>query len=108
MTNTTFTEAYNRLHPTLKQYIPVVDRVHGPHHPEFHDVRAIYEKIIAKIEANPAETPDLTEEFSKLRAISDNYAVPGDVCETYEAVYNMLSELDSAYMSQAATMIRKQ
>ena len=33
----------------------------------------------------------------KLREITDNYTVPGDVCESYEAVYNMLAELDKAY-----------
>ena len=35
--------------------------------------------------------------FVKLREITDNYTVPGDVCESYEAVYNMLAELDKAY-----------
>lgn len=46
-----------------------------------------------------AGKPDLVDEFVKLREITDNYTVPGDVCESYEAVYNMLAELDRAYES---------
>ena len=38
----------------------------------------------------------MDNEFKQLREITDNYTVPSDVCETYEAVYNMLSELDEA------------
>ena len=41
--------------------------------------------------------PDLREEFTRIREISNNYEVPGDVCETYEAVYHMLAKLDKAY-----------
>jgi regulator of cell morphogenesis and NO signaling len=44
-----------------------------------------------------SKKPELSEEFSRLREITDNYKVPGDVCESYEAVYNMLAELDNAY-----------
>ena len=40
---------------------------------------------------------DLTEEFARLRVITDHYTVPSDVCESYEAVYRMLAELDEAY-----------
>ncbi len=43
--------------------------------------------------------PDLVDEFVKLRKITDNYTVPEDVCESYEAVYNLLAELDKAYES---------
>ncbi len=41
--------------------------------------------------------PDLDSEFTRLRAVTDNYTVPSDVCESYEAVYKMLLELDQAY-----------
>lgn len=78
----------------LNMYVPIVDRVHGPHHPEFHDVRRVYTELVEKIEKD--ET-DLNEKFKELREISDNYLVPGDVCETYEAVYHMLAEIDQAY-----------
>lgn len=97
--DTTFKEATTRLLPVLKQYVPIVDRVHGEHHPEFHDVRAVVNAIIEKSEAAGANIPELTEEFKKLRSITDKYTIPGDVCESYAAVYNMLAELDKAYLS---------
>ena len=70
-------------------------RVHGGSHPEFHEVHRIYDQIKEKIKNN--KKPDLTKEFSDLREITDNYKVPSDVCESYEAVYHMLAELDIAY-----------
>lgn len=81
----------------LNQFTPVVDRVHGPTHPEFHDVKDIWFEINHKTEAAGSEKPELDKEFSELRDITNNYEVPGDVCETYEAVYNMLEEVDTAY-----------
>jgi iron-sulfur cluster repair protein YtfE (RIC family) len=41
--------------------------------------------------------PELNQEFAQLREITNNYTVPVDVCESYEAVYKMLSEIDKAY-----------
>lgn len=87
----------NELFPTLVQYVPVVDRVHGNHHPEFHEVRRLFDSICQKTQASNVKKPDLLEEFSQLQEITKNYAVPEDVCETYEAVYEMLSQLSVAY-----------
>lgn len=85
---------------TLAQYVPVVARVHGGNHPEFHQVREVYDKLARKMKDTGAGKPDLVEEFVKLREITDNYKIPDGVCESYEAVYNMLAELDKAYESQ--------
>jgi iron-sulfur cluster repair protein YtfE (RIC family) len=52
-----------------------------------------------KIKEAGTEVPELNEEFAKLREITNNYTVPDDVCESYEAVYNMLAELDKAYQA---------
>ncbi|HRY12576.1 MAG TPA: iron-sulfur cluster repair di-iron protein, ric [Syntrophomonadaceae bacterium] len=93
----TFNEIKKDRFPTLEQYVPIVARVHGEHHPEFHEVRKIFDAINKKIKEAGSERPELSEEFSKLRAITDNYKVPGDACEAYEAVYNMLAEVDKAY-----------
>ena len=82
---------------TLKQYVPVVARVHGAHHPEFHEVQTLFNAIAAKTKAKGSLKPDMTEEFARLRVITDHYTVPEDVCESYEAVYSMLAELDEAY-----------
>jgi regulator of cell morphogenesis and NO signaling len=93
----TFEEVKTGHFKKLELYVPVVARVHGGHHPEFHEVRKIYDEIIKKTEEAGSNRPELSEEFASLREITDNYTVPGDVCESYEAVYNMLSELDEAY-----------
>lgn len=81
----------------LELYVPVVARVHGGTHPEFHDVHEVYKKINEKIKTAGSKKLELSEEFTQLRKITDNYKIPADTCESYEAVYNMLSELDQAY-----------
>ena len=93
----TFNEVKERNLAKLGQFVPVVDRVHGDSHPEFHDVKRVFDEIDLKIKKAGVEIPELDSEFKELREITDNYSVPGDVCESYEAVYNMLEELDKAY-----------
>ena len=83
----------------LKVYVPVVARVHGGAHPEFHEVHEIYNKISEKLKSEESDNLDLEEEFKNLRKVTDNYKIPEDTCESYEAVYNMLYELDEAYNS---------
>lgn len=95
--NTKFTQALDKSFKTLEQYVPIVARVHGGTHPEFHEVRKLFDEIAEKITKVRSESPELTGEFAKLREITNNYTVPTDVCESYEAVYKMLSELDEAY-----------
>lgn len=92
-----FINTVEELMPTLIQYVPVVQRVHGAHHPEFHQVRIVFDAISTKLKhSNPL---DLNEEFAQLRSITNNYAIPDDVCESYEAVYDMLKALDVAYVN---------
>lgn len=93
----TFNEVKGSHFKTLSQYVPIVDRVHGGHHPEFHKVRSLFEEISEKTKKAGSNKLDLNEEFKNLREVTNNYTVPGDVCESYEAVYNMLEELDKAY-----------
>ena len=97
MNKAVFNEVVAKHLPTLNQYVPVVARVHGGTHPEFHKVRELFDAIDGKISKSSANNPDLNEDFAKLREITDNYKIPDDVCESYEAVYNMLGELDNAY-----------
>lgn len=85
------TESHVKL---LKQYTPILARVHGPNHPELAEVNELVKSLTDKIGKKDA---DLSEEFGKLREVSSNYEVPSDGCETYEAVYTMLSELDEAF-----------
>lgn len=92
-----FNEVKEKHFKTLEQYVPVVARVHGEHHPEFHEVKKIFDSISAKTKEAGSEKPELEDEFAKLRQVTTNYTVPTDVCESYEAVYKMLAELDKAY-----------
>lgn len=97
MSNETFNEARKRYFMALEQFVPVVSRVHGISHKEFYEVRKLFDAINAKTKGAGSERPELKEEFDRLREITDNYTVPGDVCESYEAVYKMLAEIDKAY-----------
>ena len=92
-----FTEAIEENLERLEQYVPVVARVHGGSHPEFHDVKRVFDEVNVKVKNRQNEKPNLDNEFKELRKITDNYTVPADVCESYEAVYDMLEELDKAY-----------
>ena len=92
-----FNQSVKKHMKTLALYVPVVARVHGEHHPEFHRVREVYEQLARKVKASGAQRPDLREEFLLLREITAHYTVPDDVCESYEAVYHLLKELDKAY-----------
>ena len=94
---TTFNKVKERNLERLEQFVPIVARVHGGSHPEFHDVHKLFNEINAKAKEIAPEKPELDNEFKELRKITDNYTVPDDVCESYEAVYNMLAELDRAY-----------
>jgi regulator of cell morphogenesis and NO signaling len=86
---------FNKKHlEMLAQYVPIVARVHGGSHPEFYEVQKVYNELAKKFGKDNA---DLTAEFASLREITDNYTVPSDVCESYEAVYSMLAELDKSY-----------
>lgn len=78
---------------TLELYVPIVARVHGGSHPEFHEVHQLFDLMKKGME----EGTDLSEVFEGLREVTNNYAVPSDTCESYEAVYKMLEELDQSY-----------
>ena len=79
----------------LDLYTTAITRAHGKNHPEAFDVREIYTDIQKKTENS--ETHNLDTEFSKLRKVTNDYTIPEDVCETYAAVYTMLSEADKTY-----------
>lgn len=95
--NKAFYNQKKKLFQTLSQYVPIVDRVHGGSHPEFHQVRELFDIILEKTKDAGAAHPKLDVEFVKLREITNNYTIPSGVCESYEAVYKMLAEIDKAY-----------
>ncbi len=73
---------------TLDKILPVVERVHGDHHPELHRVAQLY----AQLRNAPG-----AELFAQLREASGNYAVPADACPTYEKTYRLLEELENEF-----------
>ena len=94
---TTFKETANHYFEKLDLYTAAITRVHGKNHPEAFEVRDLFDAVKEKTEEAGPLQPDLEAEFTQLRVITDNYTIPEDVCETYAAVYNMLSETDQAY-----------
>jgi regulator of cell morphogenesis and NO signaling len=94
-----FKEAKQRYLKTLQQYVPIVARVHGNNHPEFHHVRSVFDELVRIVQEAGTKRPELHDQFARLREITGAYRVPGDVCETFEAVYRMLAELDAAYQA---------
>lgn len=94
--NNQFNELMETYFNTLNQFIPVVARVHGGKHPEFQEVLQLFNQIDQKIkEAGVLEL----EEFARLREVTNNYAIPEDVCVSYVAVYKLLAEIDQAYQA---------
>lgn len=97
MDNQTFNKVKTKHFQTLEQYVPIVARVHGKSHPEFYNVQKVFSAISEKTKEADSKIPELNKEFSVLRKITKDYTVPDDVCESFEAVYTMLAELDKAY-----------
>lgn len=93
----TFNEVKSEQFKTLGQYVPIVAKVHGKNHPEFYEVQKLFNEIIKKTNEAGTQKPELNEEFSKLREVTNSYTVPDGVCESFEAVYKMLSQADEAY-----------
>lgn len=97
--NKAFNEVITNYSEKLELFTKAITRAHGENHPEAFEVRELYEAISEKVKATASNKPDLDAEFAQLRKITDNYTIPGDVCETFAATYNMLSEVDKAYQA---------
>lgn len=69
---------------------PVIERVHGEHHPELTRVREITELLAA----SGPET-NVQELFGELRGVTNDYAIPSDVCVTFRATYEALEKAES-------------
>ncbi|MCA9766074.1 MAG: iron-sulfur cluster repair di-iron protein, ric [Carnobacterium sp.] len=97
MINTKFNDIKAKHLKRLEQFTPIVERVHGKNHPEFFKVHALFNQLNSKLQETEGRNVDLHEEFEQLREITNQYDIPDDVCESYEAVYTMLEDLDKAY-----------
>ncbi|HMM82652.1 MAG TPA: hypothetical protein PJ998_05685 [Terrimesophilobacter sp.] len=71
------------------QFAPLIERVHGAHHPELTRVREITMQL--QQAGNATRTSAL---FNELRTVTRNYAIPDDVCGAFEATYQALESAD--------------
>lgn len=77
---------------TALQLAPVIERVHGAHHPELTRVRELTHRLSQT--SDTAETAALLRE---LRAVTNNFAIPHDACEAFTATYTSLKAADEAF-----------
>lgn len=75
---------------TAAQLAPLIERVHGAHHPELTRVREITQEL--QQPSNNATRKSAL--FTELRSVTDNYAIPNDVCGAFEATYQALAQSD--------------
>ena len=99
MSEQTFNEVVTNYFEKLELYTTAITRAHGKNHPEAFEVRDLFENINEKVNEAGANKPDLDVELAQLRKVTDNYTIPGDVCETYAGTYEMLAEVDKAYQA---------
>ncbi len=71
------------------EFAPLIERVHGANHPELTRVREI--TLALQQPGNETRTVEL---FNELRTLTQNYALPDDACEAYEATYQALERAD--------------
>ena len=82
---------------SLNQYFPIVSRVHGSHHPEIVTVKDLYYHFIKQEQPTSL---DVSTFFNQVRDTTNNYQVFDDVCESYQAIYRMLKQLEQEYVSK--------
>ncbi|ALV22179.1 hypothetical protein [Carnobacterium antarcticum] len=92
-------EVADKYFEKLDIFTVAITRAHGKNHPEAFEVRELFSEIKEKIQIAGSTKPNLDAELTQLREVTNNYTIPGDVCGTYAAVYNMLSETDQAYQA---------
>lgn len=96
----TFNTVVNDYFPKLDFYTLPLTRAHGKNHPEVFEVHELFQSMNTKVQEDHSDKANLDKEFSELRKVTNDYALPADACETYEAVYSMLSEADTAYYAE--------
>jgi regulator of cell morphogenesis and NO signaling len=80
---------------TAAELAPLIERVHGAHHPELTRVRELTEQINASTDAGA--TAHL---FRELRAVTDDYTVPSDGCEAFAGTYAALRSADTEHANR--------
>lgn len=75
----------------LDLFTKAITIAHGKNHPEVFAVREEY----LNLKESAKNDLNLDDDFDQLRETTQNYAIPGDVCPTFEATYQMLENADS-------------
>lgn len=84
-------EFFTKNDEMLDLYTQAITKAHGAHHPEVFEVRKVYEDIQKKVKAGQE---DLTADFSKLRSLTADYAIPAGACGAMTKTYQTLEEFD--------------
>lgn len=79
----------------LDVYTGAIAKVHCFLHPEVLEVRSLYEALMLGVKQN--DTVAVEQSFARLSALTNAYAIPDDVCETFTAVYQDLAEADRKF-----------
>ncbi|HHW84259.1 MAG TPA: iron-sulfur cluster repair di-iron protein, ric [Actinomycetales bacterium] len=75
---------------------PLIERVHGPNHPELTRVRELTEQIAA---AGPGGA--VGSLFAELRSVTNDFVLPEDACEAYTGTYEALRAAEAALAPRA-------
>ncbi|MDO5375631.1 MAG: hypothetical protein Q4F01_05520 [Staphylococcus rostri] len=76
---------------TLDLYTNAITKEHGQNHPEVFEVRKLYLAMQHKMDNGNWEMQD---ELEQLAAITNNFAIPSDACETLTQTYQMFQKLN--------------
>ncbi|MFD1472071.1 iron-sulfur cluster repair di-iron protein, ric [Companilactobacillus mishanensis] len=74
----------------LDTFTRAITAAHGKNHPEVFEVRKEYLNLKEAVAAGA----NLDNNFAQMRETTQNYAIPDDVCPTFEATYHMLANAD--------------
>ena len=77
---------------TAVQLTPVLERVHGAHHPELTRVNELTQQL-----SRSTNTGEIAGLFQELRTVTNAFAIPGDACEAYQTAYRALQEADEQH-----------
>lgn len=82
--------------------LPKVAKGYGDSHPEILELQKVFEVMKKKTMAamiGRKGNPELSEEFDRIREITNNYTVPEGVNENFVAVYRAFEEIDKVYQT---------
>ncbi len=80
---------------TALQLSPLIERVHGAHHPELTRVRELTQQL-----GGTSDDREKEEVFRELRIVTNSYTLPEDACEAYTATYNALESAEKVLLAR--------